>query len=108
MVVHVHGRNVPVTDSILRFVEDRFQAALGRRTGRVRAVAVQVEDVNGPKGGADMLCRAEITLAPRGRVVVDATDADLYRAVQSAAKRAKTTVQRQVDRRRSARQSRAA
>lgn len=108
MVVHVHGRNVPLTEAILKYVEDRFETALGRRGGRVRAVAVHVEDVNGSRGGADMHCRAEITLAPRGRLIVDATDDDLYRAVQSAAKRARTTVFREVDRRRSARHNRAA
>ncbi|MBL0922374.1 MAG: HPF/RaiA family ribosome-associated protein [Phycisphaerales bacterium] len=108
MVVHVHGRNIPLTDSLLRTIEERFAGALGRREARVREVRVVVEDVNGPRGGTDMHCRAEIALAPRGRLVVDAHDGDLHRAVQAAAKRARTSVFRVVDRRRSGRHGRAA
>ncbi len=104
MVVRVHGRNMPVTEAMLRFVRERFEAALGPREPLVQTVCVHVEDVNGPRGGADKRCLAEITLARRGRLVVDAREPDLYRAIQSAAKRARTSVFHSIDRRRSARQ----
>lgn len=104
MFVRVHGRNMPLSEALVRFIQERFETALGRRQPQVRAICVHVEDINGPRGGVDKRCLAEITLERRGRIVVDAREPDLYRAVQCAAKRARTSVSHTIDRRRSARQ----
>lgn len=105
MLIDIRGGNIRATDAMFEFIRERFEQALGRRARRIRAVQVHVEDVNGPRGGVDKLCRAEILLAPRGEVIVDATEPDLYEAIQHAAKRARTSVFREVDRRKARRRA---
>lgn len=102
MRIDVHGRNVPVSESLETFAHDRFQRALSRAGGAVRAVSIDLSDVNGPKGGVDKKCLANIHLAPRGRIVVNSTNEDLYKAIANVAHRTRGAVMRRVNRWRAA------
>lgn len=87
MRIRVRGGGLELTDALRDHVERRLLFALGRFGRRVAAVSVRIEDVNGPRGGADKRCLMAVRLNPRGEVVVEKTDSDLYAAVDRAAGR---------------------
>jgi hypothetical protein len=53
--------------------EDRVRTQLARRIGPatfVKRATVRFEDVNGPKGGEDIICRIKLVVAGRPSIVV--------------------------------------
>lgn len=101
MQLKVHGQNIEVTEAIANHVESRFTAALDQHERHVEDVTIRLEDVNGPKGGVDMRCKATIHLRPGEVIVVDEVEDDLYAAISVAADRAKHVVARKLDKIRS-------
>lgn len=100
MRVGIQGRHIELTAPLLAHVERRLRFALSRFEQRIRQVAVQVTDLNGPRGGLDKQCRVTVTLSPSGKVMVGATDANLHAAVDRAADRLERSVTRQLERKR--------
>ena len=78
---------------IFHFALDRFAAA-------IREVELALVDLNGPRGGLDKRCRARVSLIPRGTVVVDATGESFIEALHGAAEKAKRSLHRRLERRR--------
>ena len=72
----IRGRHIELTAALLGHVERRFRFALSRFGQKIRLVAVQLGDLNGPRGGLDKQCRVTVTLSPSGKVIVGATGAD--------------------------------
>ena len=78
--------------------EPRARALLGRRLGRfathIERATVRFEDVNGPRGGVDTVCRIKLAVSHRPSVLVErrAVDAD------AALKRSATAVAQAMDR----------
>ena len=54
-------------------MERRLDFALGRFGGRISQVTVGLEDLNGPRGGADKRCRLAVRLVPSGKVTIEET-----------------------------------
>lgn len=52
-------------------VRRRLERGLGRIGGRIQRVVVRGEDVNGPRGGVDQLCRIEVALRGLAPIVVE-------------------------------------
>lgn len=103
MKIHVRSRQVEVDDTVRAQIERRLQFSLGRFSRQILRVAVQIVDLNGPRGGEDKSCRIEVRLLPTGSIFVADTDADLYAAVDRAADRAAQCVSRAARRTRQAR-----
>lgn len=101
MQLDIRGRNLRLTPALLDHVERRLRFALGRFAARLVRVAVRVDDVNGPRGGADKRCKIHLDLAGRS-LTVEEIDADLYAAIDRAAGRARVATERAVARRRAA------
>jgi putative sigma-54 modulation protein len=87
-----------LTDPILRHVEGRTGAALGFASPHVLRTMVRLDDVNGDRGGVDKRCRVVVTLRHYRTVTAEAVDADLYAAVDAAARKARHAVLREVKR----------
>ncbi len=100
MRIGVRGRHVELTKGLLEHVERRLRFALSRFGQRIRLAAVQLADLNGPRGGVDKQCKVTVTLSPSGKVMVEATDADLHTSIDLAADRAERSVTRELERRR--------
>ncbi|HEV7302376.1 MAG TPA: HPF/RaiA family ribosome-associated protein [Tepidisphaeraceae bacterium] len=94
MQMTVHGLNFDLTTAILDHVRQRLATGLSYYAPRVQRVTVRVNDVNGPRGGADKRCRFEVVAEGVGEVRVDEVDADLYRAVDRAAVRLRRSLAR--------------
>jgi hypothetical protein len=78
--------------------EPRARALLGRRLGRfathIERATVRFEDINGPRGGVDTVCRIKLAVSHRPSVLVErrAVDAD------AALKRSATAIAQAMDR----------
>jgi ribosome-associated translation inhibitor RaiA len=82
------------------YVRRRVRFVVGRFGPKLEHVTVRIADVNGPKGGADKLCRVEARLGGRSPLVAEDTAADLRQAVDRAVDRIGRVIGRAVARRR--------
>ena len=64
----IRGRHIELTAALLGHVERRLRFALSRFGQKIRQVAVQLLDLNDPRGGLDKQCRVTVTLSPSGKV----------------------------------------
>ena len=100
MRIHVRSRGFELTDALRAYAEWRLRFALGRFGTRLQSVTVRIDDVNGPRGGADKRCQIVAHLAPGGEIRVEELDGDLYAAIARAADRLDRAVAREMARRR--------
>jgi hypothetical protein len=73
---------------------------LGKFGPSIERVSVRVKDVNGPRGGADQLCRVKVVLSGRPSVVFEHTEPSLQHAVDRALAGAERTVRKALQRER--------
>lgn len=100
MNVQIRSRGIAITAGLRSHVERRAAFALDRFSERIKAVTVRFDDTNGPRGGADKVCRVEIALRGTGRVRASDTHEDLYVAIDGALHRSARSVARVLDRER--------
>ena len=100
MEIRILSRNVVLTDAQSETLERRVQFALGRFASEVRTVQLTLTDVNGPKGGSDVLCRVKIDLKGSGDVKVSGTDVSAEVVVAGVVDRAARSLSRMLDRQR--------
>ncbi len=98
MQVDIWGRNVRLSDSLLRHAETRMRRALDRVVDRIASVRVQLEDLNGPRGGLDKRCLLQVRLSNGRELMVQQRDGSLYRAINLAANRLQDTVRKRLRR----------
>jgi ribosomal subunit interface protein len=99
MEIQILARNIDLTDAQNEFIERRVQYALCRFSTEVRTVQVTISDINGPRGGTDVLCRVKLVLK-KGEVLAGDTDASVEAAIANVADRAARSLARQLDRQR--------
>lgn len=83
-------------------IENCVHWTLRRYAKRIRDVRVWLDDVNGPRGGIDSLCRIQVRLAGPGTSTVESRAGTVHAAVAMAIDRAKKTIDRKLKRRRMA------
>ena len=98
MFIDTRAMGFPLTDAIVRHVESRMESALGAFSRWVLKVTVRLDDVNADRGGIDKRCSVVVALRRHGVEVAEATDADLYAAVDEAASRIRRSVARSAKR----------
>jgi len=64
----------------------------------VHAVSVRLGDINGPRGGADKLCRIVVRLKNSSQVVIEELGDDIFQVIDKVADRVHQSVSRQVGR----------
>jgi hypothetical protein len=76
--MHANVNRVPIAirsdKELADTFEDRVRSQLSRRirpTSSVQRATVRFEDVNGPKGGVDTVCRIKLVLTGRPSVLVE-------------------------------------
>lgn len=103
MEVEVRIQGTDSADAIRRYATRRIRFALGRFAPRVGRIVMRIADVNGVRGGVDQCCQISAELLPKGKVVLDQVDADLFCAIDRASERIGQAFRREVQRARDAR-----
>ncbi len=96
-------RHEPLQKALAKHIARAFSHQLDRFDSRISRVRVVIEDLNGPKGGTDQRCRAELTLREGLRLTVTALGTTPREAVTKAARRARVCFVRARDRMRARR-----
>lgn len=100
MEIRILSRDLSLTEGQNEFIERRVRFALGRFSTQAGTVHVTLSDINGPKGGNDVLCRIQLQLRRSGTIVVSDTDASVEAVVAGVADRAARSVARLLERQR--------
>lgn len=100
MQIDLRTKKLRVGPELRGAVERRLGFALDRFEQRIQRVVVRLEDVNGPRGGDDKLCRIEVHLRGSGTIRVRARADAVVPAVDAAAHRAGQAIARWVVRER--------
>lgn len=98
--IDIRARDVEMTDELRRHAQRRMVFAIGRFGGQLASVGVHLDDVNGPRGGADKRCRVTAHLHSGADVRIVEVDPHIDAAIDRAADRLRQGVARQVGRRR--------
>lgn len=96
------GRGRAAAD-LVEHVDRRLHFALARFSVRIARVSVFLDDVNGPRGGVDKVCRIVVRLRTGGDVVATVEDVDWVAAADRATTRIGHSVGREVARTRTVR-----
>ena len=83
-----------LTAALRAYVEARVENELRHFAPAVLKVTIRLEDVNGDHGGIDKHCSIVAMLRRRRVVVAEATDANLYNAIDQAGQRIRHSVRR--------------
>ena len=100
MDIDIRSRHLPLTRTQRDTAQRRVVSALDRFEKKLRRVSVVIEDVNGPKGGADKRCRIRATGERGFAVQAQATDISVIASVDRAADAIGRNVSKAVSRRR--------
>lgn len=89
---------VDVTPDLREDVRWRVGRRLGKFGPYIERVTVRFEDVNGPRGGVDTMCRIKVVLSGLASVVVEETASDASKAFNRADGVAERVVRRVIGR----------
>ena len=84
----------------LAYIRRKLGTRLGKFAGSIERVSVRTEDVNGPRGGVDQVCRIKVVLSGLPSVVFESRGTSLNTAVDSALSGVERAVRRTLQRRR--------
>lgn len=82
------------------YIRRRLGMKLGKHAPSIERVTVRVEDVNGPRGGVDRVCRIKVVLSGLPSALFQTQAATLEAAVNGALTGVERTVRRGLQRRR--------
>lgn len=97
---HIRAADGDLSPDDRAYIRRKLGRRLGKFVGAIERVSVRTEDVNGPRGGADRVCRIKVVLRGLPSVVLERRDASLNAAVDGALAGVETAVRRAVQRRR--------
>jgi hypothetical protein len=81
-------------------VRQKLKRKIGKFARAIERVSVRVNDINGPRGGIDQVCRIKVVLSNLSSVVFEAKDASLDVAIGRALAGTERAVRRSLQRRR--------
>jgi len=94
--IEIQTRRFSLTEGLRQHVARRIEYALRSHRVWVDRVEVHLGDVNGPRGGADKVCRVIVRLQHLRALVISDLGGDLYAVISSAAERAGRSVGRRM------------
>lgn len=97
--LNLRTAGVPVTERLEQYVRERSGRKLGKFARHVERGTVRFEDVNGPRGGEDTVCRIKLVVAGSPAVVVAETRDTARKAFDAAIAVAERALRRGIDRR---------
>lgn len=98
MLVKIYTQGLALSKKLQSHAEEKLRLELGAFTRKIRRVDVFLSDVNGPKGGEDMVCKVKISAFGTTPIVVQEKSVNIYEAISVCSHRVKRTVARKFDR----------
>lgn len=98
MNIQVKFRNVKINSAAIKQVRNRLSSAFARTKDTIQSVSIIVSDVNGPKGGADKLCRILIKSAQLPDIVITENQSSISAAIDRCIARARQSLSRKLKR----------
>lgn len=99
MDIHVGLLGLPVSRRLTDHCRQKVEEALERFADRVQSVQVIVEDVNGPRGGADKHCRCMVKVPHLPLIVIRDQDRDVKAVLYRVSQRLAFTLSQKLDKR---------
>ena len=84
------------------YIRRKLRTKLAKFGASVERVSIRMEDLNGPRGGVDQVCRIKVVLSGLPSVILEQRGASLEAAVDGALDGVERAVRRRVQRRRMA------
>lgn len=100
MQMDIHAHSFKLTSAIEKYAARRVEHAIGRATRSIQGIMVRLLHVNGERGGVDKTCRMVVWLRRGEPVIAEATDRDLYAAIDAASVKLRVALGRRLSRRR--------
>jgi hypothetical protein len=98
--VHIRGREGDFDAGVREIIRAKLTRRLGKFADSIERASLRTEDVNGPRGGVDRVCRIKVVLRGLPSVVFEQRDLFLNSAVDLALDGAERGVRRALERRR--------
>ncbi len=99
MFVEVRTRNLTVAPKIEAELQDYVSFTLSRFARSIDRVLVRLDDVNGPRGGVDKICRTIVSLRSGGTVVAEGKGDVIHKALAASIARARAQMRSRVQKR---------
>jgi hypothetical protein len=96
--LQVRSAGVELTQGTRDWIQARTGRQFGKFAKQIERITLRFKDVNGPRGGKDMLCRAKVVLSGRPNVVVEERAKTARKAFDLAAPSAGRAVQKAIGR----------
>jgi putative sigma-54 modulation protein len=100
MHIHMVANEFWMTPSLREYLESRVRFAFSALRSKTVGISVRLRDLNGPKGGRDMMCQVSVMIPGQPEVVIKDVQENMYTAIDKAVKRAAYRATRIVMRRR--------
>jgi CBS domain-containing protein len=97
---HIRVLGVELDEDDQRYIRRKLGMKLGKFATSIERVSVRVEDVNGPRGGVDRVCRIKVVLSALPGVIFERRHTSLEAAIDGALAGAERAVRRTLQRRR--------
>lgn len=88
MNLQMVAQDFSLTPSLQNYLQRRLGTAFARASSRVMRIVVRLRDLNGPRGGCDMVCQINVSIPGQSDVVIREVQTDMYKAINAAVKRA--------------------
>ncbi len=98
MLVKIHARGFALSEALSDYADSKIRLALGLYKDKIRRSDIFLTDINGPRGGEDMMCK--IKIEPHGctPIIAQETASDMYDAINICSNRIKRSAGRHFDR----------
>jgi ribosome-associated translation inhibitor RaiA len=98
--VHIRATQGEVAPAERDYLRRKLNTKLGKFANAVERVSVRVQDVNGPRGGVDQICRIKVVLRGLPSVMFESRHASRSAAIDLALSGTQRAVRRATQRRR--------
>jgi CBS domain-containing protein len=97
---YIRARPGDLSPDDLTYIRRKLGTRLGKFASSIERVSVRTEDINGPRGGVDKLCRIKVVLSGLPSVVFESRHPSLNAAVDGTISGVERAVRRTLQRRR--------
>lgn len=94
MLIKIHARRLKMSEGLKKHAESKARLAVGLFGEKIRRIDIFLSDVNGPKGGEDMVCKVKVAAAKKSIILVQEKSETLRDAINTCMHRLKRSAAR--------------